>query len=411
MTQALQRFQSLIFGWIPDISGIPPRRQATLGLIFSIAFHLLIILILAMLWITKPPPKIQFAKPKLRGIELTIQPPEPEPEPIVPFTLAQPTPETPFIDSRGLDIAQEAAKTPLFESDENMKAASEGPATGDMPLPSQSGRDRPFNAFKTQRGLLGAAAQPFPPAVDAPALPPPQPVTAPPPPKIAEQAPPPPESTPKTEQAEPTMKTPAPPTDLPLVDQPTPDQIALSAKPVPTPLPAPPADRPAATPQPVVATPPPQMAKLTTPAPKVLPRPPRETAYQPDQEANRIEGSITNRGRSAVDAIATPMGKFKKRVNDSIGSRWQMYVKDPRKMGLFALGSTRVTFYITREGRVQSISIDANSSNQSFADICVAAISDAQRNDAEIFQPPPGALDAMRDGRLEYTITFTLYSY
>jgi outer membrane biosynthesis protein TonB len=234
----------------------------------------------------------------------------------------------------------------------------------------------------------------------------------PPPPKIAEQTPPPPESAPTDEKTEPTMKTPSPPTDLPLVDQPTADQIALSAKPVmPAPA-APPVDRPAATPQPV-ATPPPaeQMAKLTTPAPRVNPQPRRESGYQPDQEANRIEGSITNRGRPAVDSIATPMGKFKKRVNDSIGSRWQMYVKDPRRMPLFALGSTRVSFFITSQGRVQSIKIDANSSNQSFADICVAAISDAQRNDTEIFQPPPGALDAMRDGRLEYTITFTLYSY
>ncbi len=334
----------------------------------------------------------------------------------MPVTLAPPPPEQMFIDSRGLDLAREAALNPLFESDENMRAASEGPATGDVPLPSQLGRDRPFNALKTQRGLLGVASpQPFAPAPEAPAAPPP-PMTAPEPPVIAEQTPPPPppEPAPPTEKTEPTPAPPAPPTELPIVKKPSPDEIALTASPAP-PFAITTLDRPA-TPRPV-ATPLPRklMAKLTKPAPKpapkVAPPPPRESGYQPEQEANRIEGNISNRGKSAVDAIATPLGKYKKRVNDSIGSRWQMYVRDPKRMGLFAMGSTRVTFFITREGKVQSVTVDANSANQSFADICVAAISDAQRNDAEIFQPPPGALDAMRDGRLEYSITFTLYSY
>jgi hypothetical protein len=293
-----------------------------------------------------------------------------------------------------------------------MRAASEQSATGTAPLPSQSGRDRPFNAFKTQRGLLGSSSpQPFPPAEATPPMPIPPPMTAPAPPVAQQTLPtePPPEN---TEKAEPAPAPPAPPTDLRTVDKPRNDEIALTAKSSTPPQPSAITEIKPFTPRPirgVMPRPLDDQAMLTTPPPK--PQPPRESGYQPEQEANRIEGSISNRGRSAVDAVGTPMGKFRKRVNDAIGSRWQAYVKDPRRSSLFGLGSTRVTFFITSEGRVQGVKVDANSANQSFADICVAAISDAQRNDAEIFQPPPGALEAMRDGRLEYSITFTLYSY
>ncbi len=77
MTQALQRFHSLLFGWIPDISGIPPRRQATLGLVFSVAFHLLLILLLVLFWALKPPAEVTEVKIEMRGLELTLELPEP----------------------------------------------------------------------------------------------------------------------------------------------------------------------------------------------------------------------------------------------------------------------------------------------------------------------------------------------
>ena len=64
MTHVLQRFSAAIFGWIPDLSRIPPRRQATLGVAASIILHLLIILIVALL-IRSEQKKISFAKPKI----------------------------------------------------------------------------------------------------------------------------------------------------------------------------------------------------------------------------------------------------------------------------------------------------------------------------------------------------------
>ena len=64
------------------------------------------------------------------------------------------------IDSTGLAKSDEAPKDPLFESDQNMKAASEKPAAGEAPLPSQDGKNLPFTAFTNQDVILGSPTVP-----------------------------------------------------------------------------------------------------------------------------------------------------------------------------------------------------------------------------------------------------------
>jgi len=408
MTHALHRLTAALTGWIPDISGIPARRQVTLGIAVSVLLHIAAILIIALL-VGGEVQRIDFAKPKIkpRGIELTVLPPEPEPEPVMPFTLAPPQ-ELPLIDSRGLDIAVEAALNPIFQSDENMRAASESPPTGDAPLPSQQGRDRPFNAFKTQKSLLGSSVpRPFPPAEEAPPLAATPPVV-PPPPVLAQEEPPPAPPQP-TEKPEP--KPPAKEEPMKTVVTPRPDEIALSARaappaPVtkiePAPLATPAPVKPAATPRPVE-----QQAMLTTPAPR--PQTARESGYQPEQEQNRIEGNISNRGRKAVDAVATPLAKYRKQVNDAIGSRWYYYVKDPQRMSLIAPGSARVSFFIDGEGQVVGIKLESNSSNESFAELCRSAVRDAREQIKELKLPDDATLP-LKDGRLECSLTFTFYN-
>lgn len=57
----------------------------------------------------------------------------------------------------------EAPKDKTFESNANSIAASEGPATGDLPIPTQEGKDRPVFDLNTQNYALpnqGAQAQP-----------------------------------------------------------------------------------------------------------------------------------------------------------------------------------------------------------------------------------------------------------
>jgi pyruvate/2-oxoglutarate dehydrogenase complex dihydrolipoamide acyltransferase (E2) component len=286
-----------------------------------------------------------------------------------------------------------------------MRAASELPATGDAPLPSQEGKERAFNAFKTQRSLLGnSVPEPFPPAEAAP------PLTAAPPPTLAQQQPPPPAPPEPAEKPDPAP--PAPPKaaePLKTVETPRTDDIAMRTKPseaeAKVAAATPPPVKPAATPRPVEQAQ--QQAMLTTPAPKM--RTSRDSGYQPEQEMNRIEGNISNRNKKSVDAVATPLAKYRKQVNDAIGSRWYIYVKDPERMSLIAPGSARVRFFIDANGQVVGIKLESNSSNASFADLCTSAVRDAREQIKDLKLPVDATLP-LKDGRLECSLTFTFYN-
>jgi len=417
----VHRYTAPLFARIPDVSEVPTGRLVLIGIVISLLLHLLAFLTIPLIGLFFRDHSVDFAKASMkpRNIELQIIPPEEE-EHIQPFTLAPPPPERLFLDSRGLDIAKEAAEHPLFESDENMKAASEQPATGDLPMPGQLGKQRPFNAFQTTRSLLGPTAQPFSQTPSTA-----QPLPAPPPPsvQVAQQEPdaqpdnspqaptPPPPDAQKTEEKDATataeniqkkVKS------LKEVEKLLDDEIAVTkretkAKPVTQIQP------PSTTPSPVahaaVLRPiddQPQMAKLTTPAPRAQPQHP--SSYQPEQEKNRIESSISNRGKSAVDSVATPMAKYRKAVNDAIGSRWYYYIHD--KMDLIAFGSVRISFVIDAQGHISGTRVEANTSNQSLADVSTRAV-----HDAEVGPPPIDPSSPMSQAPLEWTLTFTYYPF
>jgi len=409
----VQRYTAPIFAKIPDTSEIPTGRLIGIGILISLLLHLVAFLMIPLFALFFKDRDVDFAKTpvKPREIELQVVPPEEE-ERIQPFTITPP--ERPFLDSRGLDIAPDPTKDPLFESDENMKAASERAATGDSLLPGQLGKQLPFNAFQNTRSLLGPAPEPFsptPPSV--------QPLPAPPPPSVQvaqmpdpappadvpqDPTPPPPEAEKSEEQTPTKDKERTKPTEYKAVDKLLDEQIAIAKREF-KPTAVTQIERPANTPSPVahaaVLRPlDDQMAKLTTPAPKPQMR--HESGYQPEQEKTRIESSISNRGKSAVDSIATPMGKYRKQVSDAIGSRWHYYVND--KMSLFAIGSVRISFSVDAQGHVSRIKVESNSSNQSLEDVSIQAI-----RDAELAPPPPNPALPSDQDPFEWTINFTYY--
>jgi hypothetical protein len=395
---------------------MPLRRQVLIGVIASFLLHILFFgTFVVVSQIKQGPPKLGLIP---LPIEIEVLPPEPEPS-ILP---APSEPEQPFIDSRGLAESKPAEK-PLFESDKDMTAASETAASGDLPLPSQEGKGRFENVFETTQAKLGKVAEPpvlemvsappAPPVQPSPPSPPAPPAretpTPPKPPQIANATPAPAAATPPPKPDKPDKPDPSTLAKTTLeklreVEKRREDELALAAKQQLPPLPDP-VTRVEKPPEiPVMrATPahPEQVAKLTTPAP--FSRPPSQSGYQPEQEKSRVEGQITNRGRNAVDSKATPLGKYKSQVYNAIGARWLYYVKND--MDKLAIGSAKVSFYITRSGRVEGISVDGNTANRQFANVCEQAI-----RDAEISRPPAGTLDELRDARLDYTITFTLYS-
>jgi outer membrane biosynthesis protein TonB len=154
-------------------------------------------------------------------------------------------------------------KEKTFESNANSIGASELAATGELPLPSQTGKDRPFMDLETHQHSLetnGAAqAQPSAPPQDK-ANPSPAPETQPAPVTAAEQF------------------------------------AMLTQKPTPA------VDRSATSSQ-------------------------ARSAYRRRQERTQISGRITNRGVSSVNALGTPLGRYMKFLLDSIGSRWYAFVE------------------------------------------------------------------------------------
>jgi len=166
-----------------------------------------------------------------------------------------------------------------------------------------------------------------------------------------------------------------------------------------------------ATPQPSVQPTPisksEEFAMLTTsptPRPSVAstPQAPR-SSYQPYKEKTRLAGSITNRGTSAVNAIGTPLGHYQKILFDAVGSHWYAYIEE--KADLVSLGTTRVTFWVDRSGRVKNLKVISNDSNEAFANVCLQAILDAK-----LPPIPEDVASALPPEGLESEIAFTTFS-
>jgi TonB family protein len=167
----------------------------------------------------------------------------------------------------------------------------------------------------------------------------------------------------------------------------------------------------------LTSTPPPVIRdaeeSTPTPAPEMPPTPPAaaerplpdrpSTAYQPQKTETRITGRITNRGPAAADAVATPLGKYRKAVHDAIGSRWYYYVKQNGYMA--NIGTARVDAQVSPEGKITNLRVVSNSSNEVFANICLQSFQEAQ-----IPPIPPDLVPTLPGGRLPLEITFTFFA-
>ena len=385
MRAAFAKWSEPVLALLPDPRGVPVRKQATVAIVVSALLHLLLLFVIAWLYAV-PPPKIQFArpKPKLKPIEIELIP-MPREEPRL-LTLNEQT-KIEYLDSTGLEKAPGAPDIPLFESDQDMIAASENPASGDKPLPSMKGRrDLGFTNFRSQNALIGPTPELFPRDVAITTTAPPAAPIYKPQPVRPDKAQP---ATPDPPAPE-IAQTP-PPESLKKVETPGPDEIALPPEKPPTPEPIMPPSKP----QPST-----ELAKLVPPSPK--PQDVPKTGYQPNLEQTKIEGSISNRGNAAVDAVRTPLGVYKKQISEAIGSRWHYYVK--QRNDLITVGIARVTFFVTKEGRIQNVRVIDNTSNETFSIVCSQSV-----REAELPAPPAEAFEAMKDGRMEITFTFNLY--
>ena len=276
-------------------------RTILWALLAAIFIHLLLAYLLAVLGGVFTPPLPMEEKP----VELTFV--DLSPVPLVPKNSA-------FIETDESKQSVEPPEEKTFESNANSIAASELPATGEAPLPSQTGKDRPMVDLETHSYSLqmnGARPQPSA-APQENSKPSPAPQSTPQPPLTAAE------------------------------------QFAmLTAKPTP------------------------EVDRSIAPAP-AQPR----SAYRAYKERTRISGRITNRGISSVNALGTPLGRYMKILLDAVGSRWYAFLD--QKRDLINIGTTRVVFVVDRSGRVNNLKVIENTANEASANVCIQSIQEAQ---------------------------------
>jgi len=337
------------------------RRKVGLAILISLSLHFLVGFSLAAFGSAVAPALPVEDKP----VELTIVDLSATPPPVVPK-------DPPFMETAPEKESAEKPKEQTFESNANSIAASKLPATGDLPLPSQDGKDRPAVNLETHDYSLptqGAKPQPEPQSTAAPEEKP-APTPAKPEPSVA------PVSTPK----------PAP------VSTPEPEQFAMLKSSPPPPIKAPDETEPA--------------PEVPAPAPTAAPRPRPELAassYRAQKEETRISGRLTNRGPSSVNAVGTPLGRYQKAVSDAIGSRWYYYVD--RKRDLISIGTAHLQAELDAQGHVKELRIISNNSNEAFANICLQSFQEAR-----IPPIPPDLIATLPEGRMHIDFSFTSYS-
>jgi outer membrane biosynthesis protein TonB len=292
-------------------------RKILWALLAAVLIHILVGFLLAIVSAVQTVPIPEEDKP----VELTIV----DMSPVEP---AKPK-NAPFIETDESRQSTAAPKDKTFQSNANSIGASESAPSGGLALPSQEGKERDSLELESQRHSLANRGAPAQPAVAQPS--------------VAPQSTAPPEPTPAASQA-PTVAPTAPP-----------DQLAM-----------------------LTARPTPAIQQSATPVPEVqvtpVPQQP-SSAYRPERQKTRIGGNISNRGISSVNALGTPLGRYQKIVTDAIGSRWYAYTQS--KADLITIGTLSAHFVVDRSGKIKDLRILKNTSNETFANICLQSIMEA----------------------------------
>jgi hypothetical protein len=283
-----------------------------------------------------------------------LQPSLPEEEKPVELTIVdlgpKPTPptgpkSTPFIDTTEQTATKEEPKEKTFESNANSIAASELPALGIAPIPTQEGKELPtMDLTNRPHSLEQEGAQP-------------QPASRP-------SSPPVPSATPAT------------------TPQPTAAQSPTATPPsTPQPTPTPSADLLAmfrASPPPAARTPGPEneIKPPSQKAPPAVSHRPTLSEYRREQIQQRTAGNISKRGVASVNAVGTPLGRYEKSVYDSIGKRW--YALCDANRDRVDIGTVHVQFVVAPNGKINDIKVISGGTSESFANLCLQSIQEAK---------------------------------
>src|SRR5271157_1329372 len=389
------------------------RKKIILAIVGSLVLHLIIILgsskVIA-LWpdVSSPQQKQDQSPPQLTMLD--TPPPDEQKQ------------ERQYLRTNEDQKTDQKPVDSMFESDKDTAAASEQPAKGDTPIPTQEGKEAPDIGFKNERFSLADQGQAF--STDpgqqaaAPQIEQKQEEVKP----VESPTPvPTPAATPEVARED-KQSTPAPTpvsTPAPTPEVAPPDEQFAMLRPTSTPTPAPtpeapPTDeqpRPTPAPTPEEVVPSDEELAMLRQAPTPRPTPSRQaqrnpqrpsapqTAYRQEQRITRMQGNINSQGRSSIAALGTPQGRFEKAVQDAIGSRWYYYVRE--RSDLINIGTVQIKFYVRPDGKVEDVKVLRNSSNETLASTSLQSIIEAN------IPPMPDELSPLLSGdRMESTMSF-----
>jgi TonB family protein len=158
-----------------------------------------------------------------------------------------------------------------------------------------------------------------------------------------------------------------------------------------------------ASPPPTARTPEPEK-EVRSPSPKAAPtpvsRPPASSAYRREQIQERMAGNISKRGVSSVNAVGTPLGRYEKKVYDSIGKRW--YALCDANRDRVDIGTVHVQFVVAPNGKINDIKVTSGGTSASFTNLCLQSIQEAKPEAI-----PEDVMDVLPPEGLPGEISFT----
>jgi outer membrane biosynthesis protein TonB len=354
-----------------------PDKHTRAGWIGSLVIHALILLYLAWVWgmeISRQLAQQNASIATAPKVELLF------PDQVAPFLLTPKKEQRAYIRTSQNEAEESAPADAPFISDRNTRAASKLPplAQATLAMPTTRG-DAPVKGNLAQRdyqeGQIRNDTRPpdtaTPLDLRLPAAPSiPKPESQPPTPQ------PKPKTQPKTRPQNTVSNTPSikPPLPKPQV------RIPVESPPAPPPRPA---------------------------SPQSLIRAPGEAApdaFTPFTRKANVDGSISREGEDAVDAAATPYGKYHSKATAAISQKWYLYVQLAKDSVNY--GRVRFRFYLDRKGKPQDLQIlsDARDADPRMRELTLRAILDAA-----IPPIPPELLPELENGRLKMEYEAIVY--
>ncbi len=133
------------------------------------------------------------------------------------------------------------------------------------------------------------------------------------------------------------------------------------------------------------------------------PKPPSDKpSFTPETDINKVSGTISNRGKAAMDVEASELGKYKKKVTQAIERKWHRYRQNHADYATF--GSLRIKFKVNERGTPINLKIARNNANTVMTEFTLKSILDA-----DIPPMPRNIKELLRGRGLEITYDVIIY--